>query len=169
MGRRFAAVVIGLLALWSVAPSPAKAGGWAVTQVDPFDEPAAGKDVDIGFTILQHGQTPVDVDGVMIVVEGPDGDITRFPAESAGALGRYRATIEFPESGQYEWSVIQGWFGPQDLGVLDIDATGWSPPAATWFVAPLALAGIAGASVLTARQRHRQPPLVSSKPQASVM
>jgi len=169
MGRRAAAWVIGLLALWTVAPSSASAGGWAVTQVDPFDQPAAGEDVEIDFTILQHGQTPVDVDGVVIVVEGADGDITQFPAESAGTLGRYRATIEFPESGRYQWSVIQGWFGPQDLGALDIDGTGWSPPAAAWFVGPLGLAAIAGTGVVVARQRHRHSPLVSPKPQASVM
>ena len=169
MGRRAVASVIGLFALWTVAPSSVSAGGWAVTQVDPFDTPAAGEDVEVGFTILQHGETPVDVDGVIIVVEAPDGDITEFTAESAGTVGRYRATIEFPESGRYQWSVIQGWFGPQDLGALDIDAAGWSPPAAAWFVGPLALAAIAGTGVVVARQRHRQSPLVSPKPQASVM
>jgi hypothetical protein len=169
MGRRAAALVIGLFALWSGGPSPARAGGWAVTQVDPFDQPAAGEDLEIGFTILQHGQTPVDVDGVLIVVEDPDGDTTEFPAESAGTVGRYRATIEFPESGRYHWSVIQGWFGPQDLGELDVGATGWSPPVAAWFVGPLAVAAIAGTGMVVARQRHRQPPLVSPKPQASVM
>ena len=106
---------------------------------------------------------------MLIVVEGPDGDITEFPAESAGTVGRYRATIEFPESGRYEWSVIQGWFGPQDLGALDIDATGWSPPPPPgssgrwdWPPSPGPACSSPGSATVSS-------PLVSPKPQASVM
>ena len=101
--------------------SPAAAGGWAVTSLDPMAAaPVADEDVAIGFTIRQHGQTPVTVDDVAIVVTDAAGETTRFPAVPEGPVGHYLATIRLPAAGAYEWSVEQGWFGPQDLGTLDV-------------------------------------------------
>ncbi len=146
MARR-CATLVGIVAGVAVATfggaSSAAAGGWAVTTVDRFDPPAAGEDLDIGFTILQHGRTPVDVDGVVIFVVDEDGDSTQFAAEPEGTVGRYRATIVFPEPGTYRWSVVQGWFGAQDLGTLEIEPGG-SASAAVWPLALVAGAGVAG-------------------------
>lgn len=170
MGGTVAMASVGVVGgLWPTPPELA-AGGWAITVVDRFDDPMAGEDLNIGFTILQHGRTPVDVDGVAIDVVEPDGDRNRFVAQSAGEVGRYRATIELPEAGRYSWSVIQGWFGRQDLGQLDVS----SPPATAWWVTGIgALSGAlvvvaATAAVVMALRRRRQPE-VSPKPQVSWM
>jgi hypothetical protein len=49
--------------------APARAGGWAVTTLDPLPSaPAAGVPVVVGFTIRQHGRTPVALDDVGIDV-----------------------------------------------------------------------------------------------------
>ena len=152
MARRWATlvgIVAGVVAFGGA--SSAAAGGWAVTTVDPFDPPAAGEDLDIGFTILQHGRTPVDVDGVVIFVVDEDGDSTQFAAEPEGTVGRYRATVVFPEPGTYRWSVVQGWFGAQDLGTLDIEPGG-SASAAVWPLALVAGAGVAGTHGVAARR-----------------
>ena len=150
MARRWATLVsvVAGVAIATLGAASSAAGGWAVTTVDPFDPPAAGEEVDIGFTILQHGRTPVDVDGVVIFVEDERGNSTQFAAVPEGTVGRYRATIEFPDSGTYHWSVVQGWFGSQDLGTLDIESGGSASASSTaWRAAPLAVvagAGIAG-------------------------
>jgi len=167
MGRRLlVGLVIAIVGV--VASAPASAGGWAVTSVDPFDPPVAGADLEIGFSILQHGRTPVDVDGVIIVVEDPSGATRQFTAEPAGSVGRYRATIELPEAGRYRWSVIQGWFGPQDLGAFDVDqpATGAFP--VPWVAGPAAAVAAAGVVGLLVVRRRRQP-AVSPNPHVSWM
>ena len=115
--------------------------------------------LDIGFTILQHGRTPVDVDGVVIFVVDEDGDSTQFAAEPEGTVGRYRATVVFPESGTYRWSVVQGWFGAQDLGTLDIEPGG-SASAAVWPLALVAGAGVAG--TLAWRHTRRRTALATT-------
>ena len=93
-----------------------------------------------------------------------DGDATpeRFPARSAGSVGRYVATVTFPaEGGQYPWSVDQGWFPPQALGLLDV---GGRPAAVTtetprWPLAVrLVLPALAGALGLLAVIELRRPP-----------
>lgn len=114
------AAAVATLATLTV-PAATEAGGWAVTSLDPMTgAPAAGEEVQIGFTIRQHGRTPVAVDDAAIVVTDAAGHTTRFAAVADGAVGHYVATVEFPTSGRYEWSVIQGWFGPQDLGAIDV-------------------------------------------------
>ena len=92
MGRRLASLVMIAAALVAAVPGgPATAGGWAVTVVDPLPPVVAGAPLEVSFTILQHGQTPVDVEDVVLIVTEPDGDRRQFPAASAGELGRYRA------------------------------------------------------------------------------
>jgi hypothetical protein len=110
--------------LFIIGPSPAAAGGWAITALDPYEQPAAGEPTVIGFTILQHGVTPAEVDDAGIRIVG--GQF--FPANRDG-VGHYTATVVFPAAGTFSWIVEQGWFGPQDLGQITIG--GVAAPAAT--------------------------------------
>ena len=41
--------------------SAASAGGWAVTILDELPSPIAGEPIQVGFTILGHGISPMDV------------------------------------------------------------------------------------------------------------
>jgi hypothetical protein len=115
-------VVALALALLVATAGPASAGGWAVSTLDPVPRLDPGVALRIGFTIRQHGVTPVAIEGVAIVVKDAQGATTRFDAASADVVGRYEAEVMFPEAGTYEWEVIQGWFGPQPLGVITIAA-----------------------------------------------
>jgi hypothetical protein len=109
---------------------PVGAGGWAVTTLDPLAvAPVAGEDVNVGFTIRQHGVTPVVVEDVSIVVSDSSGATESFAAVPQGAVGHYVATVTFPAGGPVRWRVEQGWFGPQDLGVIEV--TPATPPSGT--------------------------------------
>jgi hypothetical protein len=110
--------------LFTIGPSHAAAGGWAITALDPFEQPTAGKPTVIGFTILQHGVTPAEVDDAGIRIVG--GEF--FPATRDG-VGHYTATVVFPTEGTFSWVVEQGWFGPQELGQITIG--GGTTPATT--------------------------------------
>ena len=122
--------VVGLLSI--VGPAHVAAGGWAVTSLDPFEQPVAGQPITIGFTILQHGVTPVQVDGVGIRVfqTGSTGEF--FPAVDDGdRVGHYTARLVFPHEGTFTWLVEQGFFGPQDLGQITITTSSATPASAT--------------------------------------
>jgi hypothetical protein len=123
--------VVGLLSI--IGPAHVAAGGWAITSLDPFEQPVAGQPITIGFTILQHGVTPVKVEGAGIRVfqEGTTGEF--FPAvhDGDGRVGHYSARIVFPREGTFTWLVEQGFFGPQELGQITIKASSATPAAGT--------------------------------------
>lgn len=114
--------------------SAASAGGWAISTLDEFPVPIAGEPIDVGFTIRQHGITPVDLtEDVGITITSAGGTAQYFPAAGDGTVGHYVARVEFPSEGQYQWSIRQGGFAEQDLGQIDVGAptkivnTGYSP------------------------------------------
>jgi hypothetical protein len=121
-----AGVMVGALVL---SAGSAGAGGWAVTTLDSLmAAPVAGESTEVGYTILQHGVTPVAVDDTFIVVQPAKGEALRFAGRPEGPVGHHVASVTFPSSGQFTWTVEQGWFGPQDLGTIDVVST---PVAAT--------------------------------------
>jgi hypothetical protein len=128
-------LTIGLVALALVVSAlPAGAsvrGGWATTTLDDVTDPAPGETLEVGFTILQHGRTPVDVADVAVIVHDGASD-QRWPAVPDGAVGHYTAEVTFPDDGSYEWGVEQGWFGEFPLGTLHIgDSAAAAAAAAT--------------------------------------
>jgi hypothetical protein len=121
----------------------------------------------VSFTILQHGQTPVDVEDVLLIVTEPDGDRREFPARPAGEVGRYLATVELADPGEHAWQVVQGWFGAQDLGRLEVAAplrpvvaavASTEVPAVPVVaaMATVSVAGLAGAFTLTGHRRRQR-------------
>jgi hypothetical protein len=143
------------------APDAVDAGGWAVTTLDPMAAaPAPGEPVDVGFTIRQHGVTPVAVDGVRIMVTDASGGTEAFAARPEGTTGHYVAAVTFPVAGAYRWSVVQGWFGPQDLGTIDVQPTATPADAGVqrwplaWRVGlPVVAVALALAAILDRRRR----------------
>lgn len=125
--RMVVALGVAALAAGLLAPV-ALGGGWAATSLDPVAGPVEpGQPTEIGYTVLQHGQTPVDVPDTAIVVRSEDGT-TVFPGRRSGPTGHYVATVTVPDDGAVEWSVRQGWFGEQPLGSLRVGG-GAAPPA----------------------------------------
>lgn len=114
-----------------VAPPAASAGGWAMSSLDPMSPPIAGEEIEVGFTIRQHGVTPVNPDDqgdepVVVAVRSPSGGEAVFRARQRGPTGHYVADVTFPDVGQAHWQIRQGWFGPQDLGAIDVADNGSS-------------------------------------------
>ena len=94
-------------------------GGWAVSTLDEVPAPSPGESVTVGFTIRQHGVTPVNVEGAGVKTTAPSGDVEIFPARQEGAAGHYVADVVFGEAGVYTWAIRQGWFADQELGTID--------------------------------------------------
>ena len=117
--------------LSTLGPAQVSAGGWAITSLDPFEQPVAGQATTIGFTILQHGVTPVDLDdvGIRVFAEGKAGQFFPAVADGPGRVGHYTAHVVFPSVGTFTWLVEQGYFAPQDLGQITI-TSGVAPPSA---------------------------------------
>ncbi len=133
---RIGAALVAAIALLALTTS-AVAGGWAVTTFDQLPaEFHAGQPYALGYTIRQHGQTPIHVDRTEIVVSGSDGT-TVFTGTPEGAIGHYVARVTFPATGAYSWRVTQGAFAPQELGSVIVTAGTGAAPSDTARTAPL--------------------------------
>ncbi|MGH2379588.1 MAG: hypothetical protein ACRDGT_14115, partial [Candidatus Limnocylindria bacterium] len=110
------------LALSLALGAPAIAGGWAATTLDEVPpDVRAGDTYQIGYTIRQHGVTPVNVDKTEIRLTSPDGAKTlSYAGVREGATGHYVAKVTFPYEGAWSWSVTQGRFGAQPLGTVKV-------------------------------------------------
>jgi hypothetical protein len=165
-------VVAAVVALVVVASgSSAFAGGWAVASLDAIPDATAGQSVDVGFTVLQHGQTPAVLDsdvGIELILA--DGAMQFFPAVADGVPGHYVATVTFPDTaGSYQWSARMGWFGSYELGAIDVAATtttsGGSGGGSIWpdlrwatLAGSILLAGVALVDLVVTRRRRRTVP-----------
>jgi hypothetical protein len=165
------ALVIGaaagaLLMTTALPVAAAVNGGWASSTLDEAPQAAPGEDTEIGFTILQHGRTPVNVDDVAVVIR-VDGDEQVSPAVQEGEVGHYVADVTFPPEGEYDWAIRQGWFGDFELGRLrvgGVDAAGAAASDGWWDSTPWALKVVLALPILASaglfvldRSRRRRP------------
>lgn len=119
--RRLTLVLASLALVLGALATPALAGGWAVTTFDDMpSQIVSGKEYALGYTIRQHGATPINVSKTEILAVAVSGRTLSFPGRSEGAVGHYVATVFFPAGGTYTWQVTQGDFAPQDLGKITI-------------------------------------------------
>ena len=87
-----------------------------------------------------------------------DGTSDYFPGTADGEVGHYVAEVTFPEAaGEYDWSIRMGWFGPYELGSIEVTAGGpegasiWS--AGRWVLVATAVGlGVIAVSPLLARR-----------------
>ena len=109
-----------LLAL--VFAVPAFAGGWAVISLDELPtNVVAGEPFTIGFTVLQHGQTPMEGLTPSITAYLPAKTPFIVHAQPSGKPGHYTATLTFPEEGDWSWS-IQAFTMDQPMPTLTVAA-----------------------------------------------
>jgi hypothetical protein len=137
-------------------PATAMAGGWALSSFEQLpDSFEAGSTYDLEYTILQHGQTPVDVGDSEVRIIAADGTVTAFDAVPTGEVGKYAVSITFPESGAWRWEVTQGGFATHEMGTIDVAAPAVAETATTetassmlrWLL-PAALALVVALAVL---------------------
>lgn len=128
MARALATLCVALAAVFASA-QPASAGGWAVTTIDNFPEAlVAGAPYEIGYTIRQHGVTPIDVErmGGTTQIRGASaaGGTFSFRGARSGPTGHYVASVAVPSAGTWTVEVTQGPFAPQQLGVFTVALSG---------------------------------------------
>jgi len=115
---RFATALAFLLA-FAIA-IPVLAGGWAVITLDELpSNVAAGKPLEVGFTVLQHGRTPMSDLEPVITARSGDEKLTVFPKPDQP--GHYSATLTFPVEGNWDWT-IQAFTMEQKMPVLSVSA-----------------------------------------------
>jgi cytochrome c2 len=121
MKSRMFLVASLLLAGTLLLVSPALAGGWAVITLDELPgEIVAGGPLEIGFTVRQHGVTPLD--GLTPTVHARQAGFTLTEqAKAQGGTGHYVATLTFPQAGEWTWS-IEAFTGNQPMPPLSVIA-----------------------------------------------
>lgn len=145
---RYRIALVAMLALMAI-PMTAFAGGWAMASFDQVPaEFEAGSTYDLQYTILQHGETPVDVGDSQVLIVDSTGATTAFDAVALGQTGRYSVSITFPEAGSWAWEVTMGPFASQPMGTIDvreaaIETSGAVGSLARWML-PLALLLVIG-------------------------
>jgi hypothetical protein len=133
---------------------PAFAGGWATLTLDEYPtNVVAGESFQIGFTILQHGVTPVT--GITPTISGKltgGKESISVMAVEEGEDGHYVASLNFPKAGEWSWKIDS--FGVQvmpDLSVAEpaLAQTATEPsPVSNLPVSSMVASGIGIASVL---------------------
>ena len=129
-------------------PTVALAGGWAMASFDNVPaEFEAGTTYDLEYTILQHGQTPVDVASSQVRFVDSGGTVLEVDAVATGHPGRYAVSFTIPEPGSWHWSVTMGDFGDHELGTVMVTqavaAAAATGSVARWLL-PLALVLVLG-------------------------
>jgi hypothetical protein len=142
-----------VVAVTLLAPTAAWAGGFATANLSSTPTGIApGEPWNVEMTILQHGRTPMTGVRPGIRITLPDGTRKYFGGEPVdGKPGVYRATVVFPEAGNYDYEVDDGFTNavPHTFPPVEISgaaaATGsggipwWPFMAAAGVVALLAL------------------------------
>ena len=107
MIRRIAASVAALAMLLMLA-APVMAGGWAEIKADAqtTKPPTEGTPTEIGFTVLQHGETPAPWEGATVhfddAATGASFDVV---AKNDRPDGHFSATATMPHAGYWSWQV----------------------------------------------------------------
>jgi hypothetical protein len=117
--RWIGAGLLGLVASLALLTG-AQAGGWSVVVLDSDGALAAqgtvrpGEPFTVGFTVLQHGDKPVDGLSPRITLTPEAGGApATFSAIAQGGAGHYVATISLPEPGVWRWEIDA--FGPPSV------------------------------------------------------
>jgi hypothetical protein len=131
MIRRLSAVVAAT-AMLLVLAVPVVAGGWAEIVADGQTiTPRAGSSVEIGFRVLQHGETPAPWEGATVsFTNSSTGQTFDVVAKNDNPDGHFVATATMPEAGYWSWQVtlqnLESQHVPVRMTVLT--RTGATPP-----------------------------------------
>jgi hypothetical protein len=135
MRRLVRSLALGSLAALLLAGT-ATAGGWGSAVVDPIqgDPPRAGEPTTIGFTLLQHGQTPVDWGAPTVTFTHPgSGQAVTAAARMEGDAGHWVVQVTLPADGAWAMAVQHD---------LEVSVTG----SGTVTVGPIGTAGEAAST-----------------------
>lgn len=107
MIRRLAAIVAATAMILTLAV-PALAGGWAeiVPDAQTTEPPVEGQPVEIGFLVLQHGQTPAPWEVATVhFTNASTGATIDIVAQNDRPDGHFVVSVALPEAGNWSWQV----------------------------------------------------------------
>jgi hypothetical protein len=107
MIRRIAATVAAV-AMLLVLAVPVLAGGWAdiVADAQTTTPPVAGRPIDVGFKVMQHGVTPAPWETASVhFLDVSSGDKIDVVATNDDPNGHFSATATLPHAGYWSWQV----------------------------------------------------------------
>jgi hypothetical protein len=112
--------VVMLAAAASLAiVSPAQAGGWATTLLDPLpDRLEPGRAYTVGYWVLQHGSHPYEGDLGKTALRLTDeaGSTTTYAGMPLAQAGHYATAVVFAHPGRWTLSSVQGIFADYEIG-----------------------------------------------------
>ena len=122
MSSRIRNSMIVALLLTLIVVTPVLAGGWAVITLDELPSNlVAGKPFTIGFTVLQHGRTPMtDLYPKITATLNKEQELV-MDAKPEGKPGHYVAAVTLPKEGEWQWSV-QAFTMDQKMPTLSVAA-----------------------------------------------
>ncbi|WP_433242815.1 hypothetical protein ACQPYK_38755 [Streptosporangium sp. CA-135522] len=115
-------LILAILTPVLALAAPARAGGWAITSMDPVPaEVRPHTTYTLGFWLLQHGTHPY---------QGPDlGEVgltfidgtrsVHFTGVELREPAHYAAAVSLP-AGTWKVKAVQGWFAPYSIGTLTV-------------------------------------------------
>jgi hypothetical protein len=116
--------VVGAILVTIVLPAAsARAGGWAVTALDPLPQRLqAGRTYTVGYWVLQHGSHPYEGDlgktGLKLVDDG--GRVVTFQGTALREPAHFAAAIAIPHAGTWKLYGQQGIFADYQVGTLTV-------------------------------------------------
>jgi hypothetical protein len=127
------AAVIAATAMLLVLAVPAMAGGWAEIVADgqTAKTPTEDTPFEIGFTVLQHGQTPAPWESATVhFSDAGTGETFDVVATNDRADGHFVATATLPHAGYWSWQVTLANLESQHVPVrmTVLTARGATPP-----------------------------------------
>ena len=104
---RTLAATLAALAMPLVLAVPVMAGGWAEIVADGGTvTPKEGSSVEIGFKVMQHGETPAPwEDATVHFTNSSTGTSFDVAARNDRGDGHFIATATLPEAGYWSWQV----------------------------------------------------------------
>lgn len=128
---RITAVAMLAAAATLTVGSPAQAGGWATTLLDPLPgrlEP--GQAYTVGYWVLQHGSHPYEGDLGKTALRLTDeaGATTAYAGVPLAEAGHYATAVVFSHAGAWKLSSAQGIFADYEIG--QVTAPRGPPPRA---------------------------------------
>lgn len=105
-------ILLTIALLMALVPA-VLAGGWAVITLDDMPgEIRAGEPWTIGFTVLQHGKTPVHdlgegvpVEPTFVATNAANGRRVEAVATPTEEPGHFMLEVTFPVEGEWEWTI----------------------------------------------------------------
>ena len=160
--KRVMGTLLVLLAMSALSVVPAWGGGWAVVTLDELPTSVhAGEPLAVGFTVRQHGRTPLSgLDPTILATHVETGERVQVQATDDGAVGHYAATLMLPSAGAWDWSIRAFGDVPQPMPRFIVEAAvAPAPqpppaPAVPWLLGAASMALAVVGILLAFRRRY---------------